>query len=183
VTRRFEDQDAPLDLADFEALWACMAGFDGLGFYNGGVEAGASQPHKHLQMVPLPFAPNDAAAPVESLLARAGPAPGPVGGLEFAHAAARIDAFSRGPVREAARASLDLYEAMMRSLGARGRSYNLLVTRGWMMLVPRSREHFDSISVNALGFAGSLFVRDERELDLVRRTGPMQVLRAVADAS
>jgi len=58
--------------------------------------------------------------------------------------------------------------------------YNLLMTREWMWLVPRSRECFDSISINALGFAGSLFVRDERQLDALRRAGPMTALRSVA---
>ena len=58
--------------------------------------------------------------------------------------------------------------------------YNLLVRRGWMLVVPRSRACFESISVNALGFSGSLFVRSEEELERVRAVGPMQVLRAVA---
>ena len=58
--------------------------------------------------------------------------------------------------------------------------YNLLVRRGWMLVVPRSRERFESISVNGLGFAGSLFLRSQEELDRVCAMGPMQVLRAVA---
>ena len=49
------------------------------------------------------------------------------------------------------------------------------------MLVPRAREHFESVSVNALAFAGSLFVRNDRELQLVKRTGPMNVLCDVGD--
>ncbi len=50
-----------------------------------------------------------------------------------------------------------------------------------MLLVPRLREHFETISVNALGFAGSLLARDEREMALLIRTGPMAVLRHVAE--
>ena len=38
-----------------EEMNAILAEFDGLGFYNGGETAGASQPHKHLQIVPLPL--------------------------------------------------------------------------------------------------------------------------------
>jgi ATP adenylyltransferase len=57
--------------------------------------------------------------------------------------------------------------------------YNLLLTRRWMLLVPRSRERVASISVNALGFAGSLFVGERAQLNTVRRLGPMSVLRAV----
>ena len=57
--------------------------------------------------------------------------------------------------------------------------YNLLLTREWMLLVPRLREHYASISVNALGFAGSLFVKDNAQLKCVRNMGPMQLLREV----
>ena len=57
VTREFEEQENRLNLEDFAALWTCMAEFEALAFYNSGRIAGASQPHKHLQMVPLPLAP------------------------------------------------------------------------------------------------------------------------------
>ncbi len=58
--------------------------------------------------------------------------------------------------------------------------YNLLVTREWMLLVPRSRECWARISVNALGFAGSLFVRERRQMHAIKAHGPMNVLRSVA---
>ena len=57
--------------------------------------------------------------------------------------------------------------------------YNLLITRRWMLLVPRSAECFHAISVNALGFAGSLFVRGEQQREVLRRYGPMTVLQEV----
>ena len=56
--------------------------------------------------------------------------------------------------------------------------YNLLATREWMLMVPRRAEHFESISINALGFAGALLVRTEPELALIRERGPMTALRA-----
>jgi ATP adenylyltransferase len=182
VTRRFEDQEVPLALEDFEALWRCMGEFEGLAFYNGGLTAGASQPHKHLQMVPLPFAPGGHAVPIEPLLREATETPAAVEALPFCHAVARIDALARQSPGEAAEASRALYARMIDSLGAAGRPYNLLLTRQWMMYVPRSREHFGSVSVNALGFAGSLFVRNEQELRQVEVAGPMSVLRSVAEA-
>jgi sulfate adenylyltransferase (ADP) / ATP adenylyltransferase len=57
--------------------------------------------------------------------------------------------------------------------------YNLLLTREWMLLVPRTRESVEGISMNALGFAGSLFVRDEAQMRVVLDRGPMALLRAV----
>ncbi len=170
VTRAFEDQEAPLGLADFEALALCMAGTAGLGFYNAGAAAGASQRHKHLQLVPLPLGPGPARVPIEALLASRE--------LPFAHALARLES---GEAAELHAAHSDLLDALGLGRGAPG-PYNLLATREWMLLVPRAREHFASISVNALGFAGSFFVRDRSELALLREHGPLAVLRAVAAA-
>jgi ATP adenylyltransferase len=182
VTRAFEDQALPLGRADFEALSSCMEGIDGLGFYNGGTAAGASQPHKHLQLVPLPLAPGVPELPVARLLDAAPPEPAPVGALPFAHLAARVESGPGDDIARTATARLAMYKKMMESLAVGRRPYNLLVTRDWMMLVRRSHEHFQSVSINALGFAGSLFVRNRGELDLVRRTGPMRILRAVCEA-
>ena len=71
ITRAFEEQESLLTLEDFAAMWACLADFDGLAFYNSGKSAGASQRHKHLQLVPLPLVPSGPQIPIEPLL-RAG---------------------------------------------------------------------------------------------------------------
>jgi hypothetical protein len=66
--------------------------------------------------------------------------------------------------------------------GSRPPPYNLLVTRSWMLLVPRSRDSALGVSVNALGFAGALLVRDHAQMVAVVDLGPMTVLRRVAFA-
>jgi ATP adenylyltransferase len=48
-----------------------------------------------------------------------------------------------------------------------------------MMLVPRLRESFGSISLNSLAFAGALLVRNQQEMDLLKADGPMTALRHV----
>jgi ATP adenylyltransferase len=58
--------------------------------------------------------------------------------------------------------------------------YNLLVADDWMLLVPRLAEYYRGVSVNALAFAGSLFVKDRTQLGLIRAAGPMRVLTGVA---
>jgi ATP adenylyltransferase len=156
VTRRFEPQEAPLTAADFEALAECMAGFGDLAFYNSGRGAGASQPHKHLQLVAMEE------IPIEPFLDAGGKLP-------FAYAWVRTQ-----PDPAA------LYEQYCRFPASN--PYNLLVTRRWMLFVPRSRECFESLTVNALGFAGSLFVRTRQELERIRAVGPMHVLEKVGCA-
>lgn len=71
ITRAFEEQETWLNLADFTALWACISEIEGLGFYNGGKLAGASQRHKHLQLVPFPLIPEGKKIPIEAAIATA----------------------------------------------------------------------------------------------------------------
>jgi ATP adenylyltransferase len=54
------------------------------------------------------------------------------------------------------------------------------MTRQWMLLVPRSREFFNSISINSLAFAGSFFVRNKEQMELLKKHGPMTALKSVA---
>jgi ATP adenylyltransferase len=170
VTRRFEQQETVLSAADFAALAAVLGELDWLAFYNGGVEAGASQERKHLQLVPLPLATESAApVPMEPLLA-SGKAP-------FRHAYARLAGV--GDLHAAYRRLLAACAIQVLGDARQSAPYNMLATRRWMAVVPRRRERYESISVNALGFAGSLFVASGAELELVRRAGPMDVLRAV----
>lgn len=190
VTRRFEPQEQLLGPADFEALWACMAQYEALGFYNGGEIAGASQPHKHLQMIPLPMDRAGPSLPLAAVVESTaiGHRIGAIRTLPFRHAITGTDpAWLREPTQSAG-AVAERYRALLHAGGitpdSRGNlpPYNLLATRTWMMLVPRSRECVDSISVNALGFAGSLLARNEREKALIEELGPLEILKRVGSA-
>ncbi len=186
VTRAFEEQTSLLTEQDFQAMWVCMQEFDGLAFYNSGEVAGASQRHKHIQIVPLTLTSGGQATPVESAIAAADLSNG-LGRsnmLPFAHTIVGLDDFGTMTVPKAASALHDHYRSMLRSLNLivkpdNIRSYNLLATRRWMMLVPRSLEHFEGISINALGFAGELLVTDRDQLSTLREHGPMAALKAV----
>ncbi|RKH17306.1 ATP adenylyltransferase [Corallococcus sp. CA047B] len=178
VTRDFESQDALLTVGDFDALATCLEGLDGLAFYNAGEIAGASQRHKHLQLV-SPLGPDALRAPVEALLP-ALPGPGRVvsaGALPFLHLLVGL-----GPWTAPAPGArmLAAYQLLRDALGLGDTSpYNLLVTRDWMLLVPRSRAEHLGVNVNALGFAGSLLVRTPEQFDAVATLGPLELLRQV----
>ncbi|WP_246262076.1 ATP adenylyltransferase family protein [Azoarcus taiwanensis] len=181
VTRRFEPQTAALHESDFRALALTLARLGGLGFYNGGSEAGASQPHKHLQWIPATpggagltrFTDRLSAAPLLEPHHRSG--------LPWRHAFVR----HAGPLGVNAE---QLQQAFLLACEATGLPpaadpmppYNLLADSQWLLVVPRSREQHEGISVNALGYAGSLFVRRPEQIDLVRRIGPLDLLTAVA---
>ena len=192
LPRAFEEQQAPLTMDDFEALWTCMAEYEGLGFYNGGRRAGASQRHKHLQVIPLPFTQTGLATPIEPALERVvydgtiGSSPA----FPFVHAVAKLHADSLSSPARAARITYELYHTMLRAVGVRyekasaGKEclepYNMLITRRWMFLVPRSKEDYAGISVNALGFAGALLVSNAAQLALLKHAGPLTALTHVA---
>ncbi|MBL8482572.1 MAG: phosphorylase [Rhodocyclaceae bacterium] len=183
VTRTFVDQQAVLDGADFAALADIMEQLPGLGFYNGGRLAGASQAHKHLQFVPL------CAPPLAAILPQDAP---PLAALSlpqlpFRHGWVRLPpalpAQLAGHLLTAAQ--LALAHCDLEPHAGMLRPCNLLATREWLMVVARRREYFEHagtrVAVNALGFAGSLFARQRAEMDVVREVGPFAVLRAVAE--
>ncbi len=187
VTRAFEEQDSWLTLADFEALATCMADIDGLAFYNGGRLAGASQRHKHLQIMPSPLCPDRSPLPLATVIADLAlksdsfdPVVSPQ--LPFHHA---ILPLGSAP-SPAGKPLLRAYQTLLTHLGIDGSEspqafpYNLLVTRDWMMMVARQQEHYQSIPVNSLGFAGSLLVKNLEQFDLLKTLGPMTILKQVA---
>ncbi len=187
VTRRFAEQQSLLDRDDFQALAACMQQYDALGFYNGGPNAGASRQHKHLQLVPLPLRPDDP-VPMDALFEplRGASSVLHVAGFAFRHAFA----WREHDGTWTAASLLRTYSALLSVAGIQGVTvdgvthqsapYNLLVTREWMLLVPRSAPCVEDIPINALGYAGSMFVKDEAQLRTLRRMGPMAALAAVA---
>jgi ATP adenylyltransferase len=185
VTRAFEEQEDWLNLADFEAMQIVLSEIDGLAFYNGGKLAGSSQPHKHLQVVPLPLVEGGEKIPIAQAISKAvfNGAIAQIPTFPFQHALAKLD------FNQTAEATLETYRKLLQSLGvsvnhlqARKQTiaYNLLVTREWMSIVPRSKESFHSININSLGFAGAMLVRDRQQLEIIKNYSPLELLKNVA---
>jgi sulfate adenylyltransferase (ADP) / ATP adenylyltransferase len=195
ITRQFESQETLLTRSDFAALWNVLREIDGLAFYNGGALAGASQPHKHLQVVPLPFVPDDpqphARLPIEPLI-QAALAEGlaQVPSLPFVQAIVPLH-LDQATAPETASAQLQTayhqaLQACDLAIGdgitatpASG-AYNLLATRDWLFLVPRSRDGWDKIGVNSLGFAGALLVKNATQLAHLKAQQPLEILTQVS---
>jgi ATP adenylyltransferase len=191
VTRDWEEQAAMLTRADYEALLLGLAGVDGLAFYNGGAEAGASQPHKHLQLVPLPLADDAAGLPLDNVFEDATWHQG-IGRAETLPFEHRIMPFERrwleAPQTHAVSLQ-DAVETLWRELGFNPRAerqpvpYNLLATRRWLWLVPRTVAGWRGLPVNALGYAGALIAQDEACYQRLQQLGPLNLLTDCAVAS
>ncbi|MEN9517449.1 MAG: hypothetical protein RLZZ381_37 [Cyanobacteriota bacterium] len=190
VTRDFESQTNLLNLQDFTALWYCLQEIDGLAFFNGGKTAGASQSHKHLQLIPLPFLPNIMHQPLEEAIANITfkNSLGKLDSFAFRHGIATLNISNQHSAEVVAEIMLQKYHALLDYVGFKitaqtqqqPGAYNFLATREWMMIVPRSRESFQNIPINSLGFAGSLFVRDRSSLKLLQQLTPLKLLTEVA---
>jgi sulfate adenylyltransferase (ADP) / ATP adenylyltransferase len=194
ITRQFESQESLLTRSDFAALWSVLREIDGLAFYNGGAVAGASQPHKHLQVVPLPFLPDDpqphARLPIAPLI-KAALAQGlrQVPSLPFVHAIAPLNLAQRtDPTAATAQLQMAYHQALQACSLAIGDgitatpasgAYNLLATRDWLFLVPRSRDSWGKIGVNSLGFAGALLVKNATQLAHLKTQRPIDILAQV----
>lgn len=185
----FQEQQTGVCLDDFRAIATLLSVEGGLGFYNGGPVAGASQRHKHLQWVPDGDSPaslriytevfNDE---LDDLTLVAHP------GLPVQHCFVRVRAGAGIPVDEAVASMHNAYTLALNHLGLHTDNrgfvppFNMQVEDGWMLLVPRRQEKFQDISINALSYAGVLHVQRPDQAELIRQTGPLAVLAATGYA-
>lgn len=184
--RNFEEQLLPLIRQDFAALATIIGEAGGTGLYNGGTAAGASQRHKHLQWVP---ASDDNAS--LGLFAAGLPADASEQdvathpALTMKHCFVRVHCGIDVPVATAAQSLHAAFErgcdVLGLALGTDGLlpPFNLLASDGWLLMLPRSQECFEGISISAVGFGGTLYTRTPEQIEIIRRVGPLQALAAV----
>lgn len=184
--RNFEEQLIPLTRSDFAALATIMGESGGTGLYNGGAAAGASQRHKHLQWIP--GVRNNACLEFYSVglpteLQEQGVARH--SSLAMKHCFVRVNCGQDVPIDVAADSLFAGFERACHELelvpGADGllTPFNLLAGNGWLLLVPRSQECFEGISISAVGFGGTLYTRTHEQIEAIRQVGPLQVLATV----
>jgi ATP adenylyltransferase len=177
ITRDWRPQVGWIETADWQAVAAVSQDTGGLWFFNSGARSGASQPHRHLQLLPrragemsCPLAPR--------FLAQLGGGEAP---WNWAYRLSpRSDPGGGADLEE-------LYQAHAHALGLGdpGRDphprhpYNLLFDDQWFMTVRRVREHCAGFSINALGFAGFLLSTEDSDLDWLERHGPWALLQDV----
>lgn len=178
ITSSWQPQSGWLTPGDWQAVATVAADTGGLWFFNSSATAGASQPHRHLQL--LPRTADESSCPLASrfeaiLQGQADPLP-------WRHRLSRrSDPLHGRDLRE-------LYEEHCRSLGLGERShdtaprqaYNLLFDDHWFLTVLRSREHCAGYSVNGLGFAGYLLATAASQPDWLGEHGPWSLLAEVA---
>jgi len=178
ISQSWKPQAGWLEESDWRAVAAVAADLDGLWFFNSDASAGASQPHRHLQV--LPRTAREGSCPLgpmleQQLLGNAEPWP-------WAYRLSR----RRDPETGSDLAGLYRQHADALGLGqpvraARPRHpYSPLFNDHWFLSVRRVREHEAGFSINALGFAGYLLATEAAARDWLQRHGPWALLAAVA---
>lgn len=154
VTKEFASQAEPLSLDDFRAMVDVRRASEGqeewLFFYNHGPLSGQSQPHKHIQIIPYPI---EGASRLEDVYNGKSNAEA----LAFQHFWSACEA----PAYLDAEALYALYKDLLLHATRMSASNNFLMTRERMLIVPRSAEVTEGISMNSLAFAFALLSPDE----------------------
>lgn len=180
----YADQRSPLQYEDFLALSLLLTEHQGLGFFNGGPKAGASQHHLHVQW--LPEAPNNPSLLpfIHDLDPELEHQPQQHKHWNFAHAFVYVG--QPADPYEYARELYCCYQSLCQYLKLticeQGfmAPLNLLVQQGWLLMVPRSQDQVNDICLNALSFAGIIYVREKEHIQYIKQVGVLQVLQAVA---
>ncbi|WP_411870886.1 ATP adenylyltransferase [Vulcanococcus limneticus] len=189
ITQQWQPQAGWLDPHDWAAVQQVSGDTGGLWFFNSCAAAGASQPHRHLQL--LPRKAGESSCPLAAaLLAQLG---GSQGRWPWQYRLSRRRPAESGAGAEGTAPGpgdlLQLYHEHAAALGlgcpsqdpAPRHPYNLLFDDDWFLTIRRRQEHWAGFSVNALGFAGCLLLTGHSDLTWLERHGPLALLQAVAE--
>ncbi|KAJ3339641.1 MAP/microtubule affinity-regulating kinase 3 [Gonapodya sp. JEL0774] len=208
VANPFFPPDPNLLSEDLIVLWECLDALDDNGknkfmaFYNEGVNSGAR--YSVHQMIPVDK--NDPSSlPIEELIQHhvqtSGGDPNTpfnIPNLPFHHAAVLLpEVESKSRAKALERTYENLVDAAFLPLGvsrtvwARADptassmspdipSSNFIMTRQWMLLIPRRMESVEGISINSVGYAGMLLTKTEADIEKLVKLGPMKVLTELA---
>ena len=182
ISQSWQPQMGWLSLVDWTAVCQVNQDTGGLWFFNSGPHAGASQPHRHLQLLPRKqgdrLCPRDAWFQQHLLDATSSR---PMDSLE------RSISIKPLPLTWSGSVLLEVYLDLCQhsGLGSPQRNekplapYNLLISAGWMALIKRSCDEVHGYSVNALGFAGYLLSTERSNRTWLEAHGPEALLKKV----
>ena len=176
ITNEWKEQEGWLDIKDWEAIKEVNKDTSGLWFFNSGPLAGASQPHRHIQL--LRRDPSELSCPREKWI------------LALNNLNYKNEKFSKNIILKKFSKSLneenihEIYKDLSYNLGLGDPRndkkpkypYNLIFTDRWMIIIKRKTDNLFGISINALGFAGYILVTENSDIKYLRELGPEKLL-------
>ena len=163
----------------WQALTAVWTEQPGFWFFNSSAAAGASQPHRHLQL--LPRAADQPPCPLDAEIEALAKGQTPTQTWQKSVAARALKSSSADELQACYRelaTALEIGSATTEHLPQH--PYNLLLCKKWMVMVRRQKESHAGFSVNALGFAGYMLATDESDMSWLTSAGGDALLDQVS---
>ncbi len=182
ITNSWKPQNGWLNEDDFNAIQNVDNDTTGLWFFNSSKESGASQPHRHFQLLPRHYE--------ESICPRYDWFCSLLNNKkheysEIAHCIAIRQRNKNNKLN-----SNDLfssYKSMINEMNIGeidvidkpSKPYNLLITSEWIALIKRKTDRSNGFSINALGFAGYFLGTQSSDVETLIKFGPDKILKDV----
>ncbi|KAJ5098088.1 hypothetical protein N7532_005089 [Penicillium argentinense] len=181
TTDSYRRQNESLDFADIDAAWSLVQGLerDHFAFFNCSELAGSSRAHKHLQVIPEPslqegysegfkFFPDydpeeEATVP------------------PFVHFLQRFRDLREGHITSSDQL-LWVYQRLLQQTRESLKidqdpcPHNVVLTKRWIVIVPRTTKVFKGITSNAPGMLGSVYISNHDQLRAWKEVGPTKAL-------
>lgn len=171
----YHRQHDPLDGDDLEVARMVLLSLASQHFifFNGGVTAGASRKHKHLQVLRMPkdstnlLVNKDSTKDFPKL-------PYKYFSIDFTDQAQP----SKELLLKTYQNLLGQCEELLPAKQGESVPHDVIFTKKWIMVIPRSRRNFEGSSdVNAPGMLGMIWLKHDEEVTKWKELGPARVLR------
>ena len=184
ITNTWKPQNGWLNIDDFEAIANVDNDTSGLWFFNSSKEAGASQPHRHFQL--LPRHSNETICPryewFNSLLNKRDNFKSKISHCVSIKARKNNDNSKsdnlfnsyKTMVKEMKLGEMDIIQKPLKP-------YNLILTPDWIAMITRETDCSNGFNINALGFAGYFLGTKRSDIDLLIKFGPEEILKDVIE--
>ena len=184
ITKNWVPQNGWISLADWKALVNVERNINGFWFFNSSPNAGASQPHRHLQLLKRIDEVNlfPRQEWFENMSRNKYFDTSNIGNSSMV---LRRNAGLENSANELENIYFTLCHEM--NVGEPYKdnkpkiSYNLIITKEWMCLIRRSKESYKGFNINALGFAGYLLITSKSNKKWLRDNNPLAILENVVE--
>ena len=184
ITNNWKAQNGWLNMDDFVAISNVDYDTTGLWFFNSSKEAGASQPHRHFQLLPRHY--YEVICPryewfcsllsnriiKQSLISHC---------ISIRPRNKNTDSDSNDLFNSYKSMIDEMNLGNMNSEDKPIKPYNLLITSKWIALITRSKDRSHGFNINALGFAGYFLGTKISDIDSLIKFGPEKILRDVVE--
>ncbi|KAN0106004.1 Ap4A phosphorylase II [Hyaloscypha variabilis] len=171
-TNDFVPQSDHLTESDLDAAWTVLSSLTRrkhIVIYNCGFEGGSSIGHKHLQILPRPsegdgfeFFPDLLGISLDTFT---------VPKIPFQHAVKKL------PSSPSSTQLITIYQSLIDQARVNeAAGHNVLLTEGWILVIPRRKGRKGILSANAAAMAGMVWVTGEEEVRQWVEAGPMNLL-------